>query len=320
VGSRGADGAPRFDAPLAPGGYRWWYVDAVSDDGAHALTLIAFVGSAFSPYYARALARAARGGPSVRPEDHAAINLALYGPAMHHWAMTERSAATLSRTRDRYALNASALEWRHGRLEARIDERGFPWPRALRGRITVEAPALTRFTAALDAAGRHRWAPIAPAARVVVEFERPALAWRGHGYLDSNEGDEPIASAFRRWDWARAPRAGGGAAVVYDVTEAGGSERVIARRFDATGAHEAFEAPARHRLPPSAWRVERALRSDTPPAVHRMLEDTPFYVRSEVQAQWAGEPVRAVHESLAAPRLASPIVQWMLPFRMPRRG
>ena len=41
-----------FDQPVAPGGYAWWYVDALSDDGRHGLTIIAFVGSVFSPYYA----------------------------------------------------------------------------------------------------------------------------------------------------------------------------------------------------------------------------------------------------------------------------
>ena len=40
---------PRFDAPVPPGGYAWWYVDALSDDGRHGLTVIAFVGSVFSP-------------------------------------------------------------------------------------------------------------------------------------------------------------------------------------------------------------------------------------------------------------------------------
>ncbi len=37
---------------VARRGYAWWYIDAVSDCGSHALTIIAFVGSVFSPYYA----------------------------------------------------------------------------------------------------------------------------------------------------------------------------------------------------------------------------------------------------------------------------
>ena len=37
---------PRFDTPVPPGGYRWWYIDGLSDDGRHGITLIAFVGRA----------------------------------------------------------------------------------------------------------------------------------------------------------------------------------------------------------------------------------------------------------------------------------
>ncbi|MEO0034874.1 MAG: hydroxyneurosporene dehydrogenase CrtC, partial [Pseudomonadota bacterium] len=45
-------GGPRFDLPVPASGYAWWYIDAISDDGRHALTLIFFLGSVFSPYYA----------------------------------------------------------------------------------------------------------------------------------------------------------------------------------------------------------------------------------------------------------------------------
>ncbi len=46
-----------FAVAVPPRGYRWWYVDASSDDGAHHLVVIAFVGSVFSPFYKRAVAR-----------------------------------------------------------------------------------------------------------------------------------------------------------------------------------------------------------------------------------------------------------------------
>ena len=51
---------PAFDGAVAPGGYRWWYIDAFSDDGQHGLTIIAFIGSVFSPYYKLERARATR--------------------------------------------------------------------------------------------------------------------------------------------------------------------------------------------------------------------------------------------------------------------
>ncbi len=69
------------------GGYAWWYLDALSDDGAHGLTIIAFIGSVFSPYYAWAR----RHGPAD-PANHCALNVALYGPRGKRWCMTERGA------------------------------------------------------------------------------------------------------------------------------------------------------------------------------------------------------------------------------------
>ena len=45
----------------------------MSDDGQHGITLIAFVGSVFSPYYAWA-----RGRGRANPDDHCALNVAIY--------------------------------------------------------------------------------------------------------------------------------------------------------------------------------------------------------------------------------------------------
>jgi hypothetical protein len=39
-----------------------------------------------------------------------------------------------------------------------------------------------------------------------------------------------------------------------------------------------------------------------------------------LRTQWQSEPVTAVHESLDIPRLVSWPVQFMLPWRMPRRA
>jgi carotenoid 1,2-hydratase len=54
--------------------------------------------------------------------------------------------------------------------------------------------------------------------------------------------------------------------------------------------------------------------------VQEQLEDTPFYQRALLQFDYAGEPLLAFHETLSVPRLVSPVVQAMLPFRMPRRA
>ena len=48
---------------VRPGGYAWWYFDAVSDDGTRALTAIFFIGSVFSPTTPRAFVAASRRAP-----------------------------------------------------------------------------------------------------------------------------------------------------------------------------------------------------------------------------------------------------------------
>ena len=77
----------------------------------HGLTLIAFIGSVFSPYYARARRRGA-----ADPLQHCAVNVALYGPRGKRWAMTERGRAAVARTPSSLAIGRSAL--RLGRRDA----------------------------------------------------------------------------------------------------------------------------------------------------------------------------------------------------------
>ena len=277
------------------------------------------MGSVFSPYYAWARAR---NGGVADPENHCAINVALYGKAGKRWTMTERGRSQLTRSAHECRIGPSSLKWDGQALTIDFDEINVPIPMRVRGRVTVRPEGLSRFVTALDHAGRHRWGPIAPCARVQVELDNPAASWNGHAYLDSNEGDEPVDQGFRDWDWARAGMANGDTTVVYDVRPRHGPDRVVAQRFDRLGQATPFEAPPRHRLPASGWRIARSMCSEPkhPPQITRTLEDTPFYVRSLLKTQLLGEEVTAIHESLDIPRLVSLPVRLMLPWRMPRRS
>jgi carotenoid 1,2-hydratase len=303
---------------VAPGGYLWWYVDAVSHDGRHALSIIAFVGSVFSSWYHWARWR---DGERVDPGDHCAINVALYGAAGRRWTMTERSRRWVQRSAECLVVGPSRLHWDGGALTIDLDEVGVPLPQRVRGRIRVRPQATSRFVTALDAAGAHRWGPIAPCAGVEVDLEAPTARWAGHAYLDSNEGDEPLERGFHTWDWSRSTLADGSTAVIYDLRRRDGGERLIARRFRPDGGDEAFAAPPRQRLASTGWRIARAMRSDAshPVRVRQTLEDTPFYARSLLDGHLLGQPVTTVHESLSVPRLESLPVRLMLPWRMPRR-
>ncbi|MBL8307715.1 MAG: carotenoid 1,2-hydratase [Rubrivivax sp.] len=235
--------------------------------------------------------------------------------------MTERGRRWMARDAHEFRVGPSRLRWDGQALVVDIDEIAVPWPHRVRGRVRLVPQALSRFVTALDAGGRHRWGPIAPCSRVEVEFEQPALRWQGHAYLDSNEGDEPIDRPFRHWDWARATLGDGSTAVIYDVRPREGDDRVIAQRFAPDGSAHAFEAPPRHALPRTAWRLPRTMRSEpqAPARLVQSLEDTPFYARATVASTMLGQATVAMHETLDLPRVVSLPVRLMLPWRMPRR-
>ncbi|MFM9072155.1 MAG: hypothetical protein ACKOOC_01930 [Cyanobium sp.] len=96
-------------------------------------------------------------------------------------------------------------------------------------------------------------------------------------------------------------------------------DHVLPLRFAPDGGVEAFDAPARHALPRTLWRLAPTMRSETTPVRRQWLEDMPFYVRAVLDARVGGEPVVAMHETLDVGRLAMRAVQSMLTFRMPRR-
>ncbi len=306
---------------MAPGGYAWWYVDALSDDGAQGLTIIGFIGSVFSPYYA--WARRRHGDANVDPEHHCAINVALYGRSGSHWTMTERGRSQLKRDARTLQIGPSAMRWENDPKSAAgetlvidLDEVTVPFPTRIRGSVRVHPSH--RFDHPVQLAERHRWCPIAPMARVEVELGNER--WSGPGYLDSNQGDEPLERAFTRWDWSRAHLPGGHGAVFYDLERRIEAPLQIGLRFDADGGVDQIEPPPRVPLPATLWRVARGARGDAGTAVtlHRTLTDAPFYARSLLNAQWLGERVTVMHESLSLTRFDSKLVQAMLPFRMPR--
>ncbi len=282
----------------------------MSDDGSQGLTIIAFIGSVFSPYYGWSAAQ--------DPFAHCAMNVVLYG-ARSRFAMTERGAGSLSRSADHIAIGPSAMHWDGTALTVEIDERGAPVPHRIRGTVRLEPRGFTGSRFHLDRAGRHRWWPMAPSSRVEVSFDRPDLRWSGSGYFDTNDGDEPLAEAFTRWTWCRADLPDG-AAILYDVTHRHGGGQNLSLRFSSDGARREIRPPEAAPLPKTSfWRMARRTRSDDGRArVLATYEDTPFYARSLLASTLCGEPVRAMHESLSLDRFRNPLVQFMLPFRMPR--
>jgi len=291
-------------------------VDAASDCGDYGLTIIAFVGSVFSPYYAWARSRR-----EADAENHVALNVAMYGRGGYRWSMTERGRRDLNRSADRLTIGPSSVRWSGAQLEIDIDETCVPIPRALRGRVVVTPASAPSEPFALDAARRHIWQPIAPVARVVVQMDAPKRSWSGQAYIDSNLGSEPLEAAFMSWDWSRTIERDR-TRIFYDIVARDGSSTSIAPVYGSAPPSDGSPVmpPGQVELKPSLWRVPRKIRSEASQAtgVLETWEDGPFYARTLVGTQIGGERIRAVHETVSLSRFSHPVVKAMLPFRMPR--
>jgi carotenoid 1,2-hydratase len=310
AGSGGVIARPRFDQIVPNGGYRWWYVDGLSDDGAHGLTIIAFVGSVFSPYYAHARRKGLGDA-----ENHCAINVALYG-GTKRWAMTERGKVDISRTESEFVCGPSSMRMEGDDLVITISERCAPLPRRITGVVRVKMPSRYSADVMLDDKGLHYWRAVAPHARIDVQLVEPHLRWQGRAYHDMNWGSEPLERGFREWTWSRL-HDDNAAVVFYDAQRTDHSRKAFAMRFEE-GAISETSLPPRHSLKRGFWGMAQDVRSEVLPMVISKLEDAPFYTRNHVLVGHGGKLLEAFQESLSLEKFDNKLVQMMLPFRMPR--
>jgi carotenoid 1,2-hydratase len=264
----------------------------------------------FSPYY-----RAARKNGPVNPLNHCAINVALYG-GKRRWAMTERGLAHVSQSADRFDLGPSSLRWERDELVIEIDECCAPWPHAIKGRVRFTPDHLYTDHMVLDAGAQHFWQAVAPKGRIVVEFEKPGLSWVGAAYHDMNWGAAPLEQSFKNWHWSRVLTPDG-TEVFYDLERRDGSTFRFGQNF-SRGCITARAVPPRHQLSPGFWGMSRVVNSEAKPQLLNRLEDTPFYTRNHVAITVDGVAREAYHESLSLDRFTHPLVQRMLPYKMPR--
>ncbi len=343
---------------VRPGGYAWWYFDAVSDDGARALTAIFFVGSVFSPDYAARIRR----GEAARAEEHLGVNLALYEHGRKRaWVMSEHGAAALGGVGDggpRIADSAIERDQRGGAgdsgvharpfgagLRVTIRERTAPFLATLAGvgarvdgTIDLEPLGPPLAPVELYAAGgeRHLWHVVTPSARVRVRFTRPDFSFDGVGYHDINAGDGRLERAFKSWSWARF-HDDERTIIVYATHERTGAARafvVDARHGEPAAARSATLLPEgeRRRAPwglsmPRWFAVDdggRTLRCRPT----RLYEAAPFYARYAAELTDDVRPIIAkstaksiangVGEYLDLDRFSDRRVQFLLRFKMRR--
>lgn len=248
------------------------------------------------------------------------MNVALYG-AHRRWCMTERGQNQLSRDAATLRIGPSTMAWRGGELVVTIREIALPLPRRVVGEIILRPKISGRSQPAIELAPGHFWQPLAPLAEISVQLEQPALSWSGLGYLDHNRGNGPLERSFLDWTWSRAALPDR-ARITYAGRRIDGSRFGFGLDFIGSGPPERFEPPPDAPLPRGFWGMNRAIPADagSTPKLLETLEDAPFYARSLIETSMLGTRAAAMQESLSLTRFAQPLVQAMLPFKMPRRG
>ena len=311
--ARGRDdlGGPCFDLSVPPDGYAWWYVDGISDDGKRAISIIAFIGSVFSPWY--------RWSGRKNPADHCCLNVVTYGPG-GRWTMTDRGEEALGLTRSTIQIGPSQMRWNGDQLIITFRERTTPHIGVLEGEVRVTPSAITQVEAALSPDGAHVWRPFAPVAGIEVAIDRPGWTWSGHGYFDANFGHRALEADFSYWTWGRFPTPRG-ATCFYDSTMRDGTHDTLSVAFDEDGRVERVPAPPRAKIARPPWLVRRETRADKgyrPKQTLAML-DAPFYNRAVIRTQINGRETEGVCEAVDLDRLRGPWLMPMLAVRVPRR-
>ena len=328
----------RFDKAITPGGYQWWYIDSISDDGDFALTVIAFVGHVFSPHYYRARQKSSSTLPLA--ERYCAMNLGLHALTPRGmsrlgckmlWSLNEFSHPDSESWQDgverephRLLLGQSSLSYTEAGLSAKLSERTKPFfqrmPKRIEGELSLHFQSPSEHVISLDSSGEHHWMGVAPHARIDVSLDEPDLSFSGHAYHDSNWGIAPLESAFHSWTWSRATL-DEGTLVMYDVTESTDSTpQERAALFRANGEVVELDQFDRAKLKSGLWGIERSTRTDAyqSASIKHRLVDSPFYTRDVIKTTLMGQNVLAVHESLDLVRFQKSWVRFLIPFRIRR--
>lgn len=199
---RHSDGEALQRVLASKGGFAWWYVDLVDDDGNGAV-LIWFYGLPFLP------GARLNPPPSARP----GINLVTYEAGRPTGYVLQQLAPedvdwTPGSTTWRFAdsrLRAD-VDGDRVRLEGSLDivlpSPGGRW----RGELYVEGPRC-RFDGPTDDAGEHGWSPFTCFAQGSLSMRAPGRApfhLEGRAYFDTNASERPLHDlGIADWRWGR---------------------------------------------------------------------------------------------------------------------
>lgn len=207
---------PNRDAsqsPDSPGGYEWWYFDALSADGNHGVVVIFYEGNPFSTRYNRALLS---GGDPV-PSNFPAISISVYEdgkPIYYSFTEFDKDDCSFSEEQLRLKVGPHRVKstLTQGKLKYELElSETLPSGDRLEAALAFESSTAGQLWGGTSKNDNgHQWNLVQPRAavqgtiRVTGSGENPQnIAFEGEGYHDHNTGQEPMRQEFREWYWGR---------------------------------------------------------------------------------------------------------------------
>ncbi|MGD8427114.1 MAG: hypothetical protein PVH63_05750 [Balneolaceae bacterium] len=202
-----------------PGGYEWWYFDAISKDGTYSFVVIFYEGNPFSTRYIKALQT--ENGRAMADE-YPAVSISVYErgkPIFYSFTEFDPPDCSFSENQINVQVGRHALT---GEMDDKLRytlilKEDLPSGDRLDAEISFESPVcerpLFKNVNAINTGHRntgHRWNLVQPRADVKGKIRLASngkiskkIDFEGRGYHDHNTGNEPMRDEFRDWYWGR---------------------------------------------------------------------------------------------------------------------
>jgi carotenoid 1,2-hydratase len=337
-----ADRPPDQAVLHSPGGFTWFYVDLVDDQGQGA-TVIWSWGLPFLPGYVRA----ARAGRPELPINRPSVNVVVYGGGRERfYLLSELPAQDCEWSADgrSWRLGDCLFEWTDtvngpGSVPTRMLQARLDLALPTGGRVTGELQVSGKLrrdcpdgAASADPAGTHRWTPMVAATRGCLELRTPGgeLRVEGRAYHDRNSAARPLnALGIERWWWGRLALPGRDV-IFYRLipSRSGARPRDLVVEVAADGSCRAREDAeiAVGRLRRSTWGLRwpasaTFLDPDGVPVhvdVSALLDNGPFYQRYLLRGRCGADEAYGVGENVVPDRVDTDLLRPLVRMRVHR--
>jgi carotenoid 1,2-hydratase len=307
-----ADRAPDPAVLNCPGGFSWFYVDLVDEQGRGA-TVIWSWGLPFLPGYAGA----ARAGQPELPVNRPSVNVVVYGDGRERFYLLSELPA------EQCSWGPDGRSWRLGDCSFNwVDDPspdGASTTRALQGHIDLALPTGGRVTGRLWLSGTlrrdsvtgasesgldtHLWTPMLAASRGGLELCTPDGDFyvEGRGYHDRNSAAQPLHRlGIQSWWWGRLALPGRDL-IFYRLTPSapGAAVRDLVVELSADGSSRVCEDAGLEvgRLRRSPWGLRWPSSATFPDPdgrqvkveISALLDNGPFYQRYLLHGTCGGD-------------------------------